>query len=180
MPDTKMLNPAGKVTDESAVRRKYERLTRLLIDRGLTLTAMESCTGGQIASLITDTEGSSAVLAGAFVTYSNEAKVREGVPAEVIRSHGVYSAQTAAAMAEACRRAYAADIGIGVTGSFANADPANPDSVPGEVFFAIETENGTRCFHCTVPVQPTRLHYKLYMADVIADSVNRLLFNPAD
>ena len=48
------------------------------------------------------------------------------------------------------------------------------------LFFAIETENGTRCFHCTVPVQPTRLHYKLYMADVIADSVNRLLFNPAD
>ena len=169
MPDTKMLNPAGKVTDESAVRRKYERLTRLLIDRGLTLTAMESCTGGQIASLITDTEGSSAVLAGAFVTYSNEAKVREGVPAEVIRSHGVYSAETAAAMAEACRRAYAADIGIGVTGSFGNADPANPDSVPGEVFFAVALKEGTRRYRCTVPALPSRLACKLFVADAVAD-----------
>lgn len=171
--------PAGPA-DEGAVRRKYAALTRSFIRAGLTLTAMESCTGGQIASLITDTEGSSAVLTGALVTYSNAAKVLHGVPVRCIERFGVYSAETAAAMAKACRELYAADCGIGVTGTFGNADSGNADSVPGEVFFAIETENGTRCFHCTVPVQPTRLHYKLYMADVIADSVNRLLFNPAD
>ena len=56
---------------EQAIRRKYERLTKELIKRELTITTMESCTAGQIASLITDTEGSSAVLPGAFVTYSN-------------------------------------------------------------------------------------------------------------
>ena len=162
---------APGVIDEGAVRRKYERLTRNLIARGLTITTMESCTAGQLASLITDTEGSSAVLRGAFITYSNEAKVREGVPARVIERFGVYSAQTAAAMAEACRQALCADLGIGVTGSFGNADPANPDSVPGEVFFALATEEGTACFHCTVPPQPSRLGYKLYMADVIADRI---------
>ena len=162
--------PAGRIR-EAAVREKYAALTNRLIREGRTITTMESCTGGQIASLITDTPGSSAVIAGAFVTYSNAAKVRQGVPAQVIEAHGVYSAQTAAAMADACRAALGADIGVGVTGTFGNVDPNNPDSVPGEVFFAIATDRGTECRHCPVPPQPSRLAYKLYMADVIADAI---------
>lgn len=169
---TTELHGAAAAAAETAVRRKYEKLTLRLIERGLTITTMESCTSGQVASLITDTEGSSAVLRGAFVTYSNEAKIRQGVPAEIIGTYGVYSAETAAAMAEACRAAYSADIGVGITGSFVNADPNNSDSVPGEVYFAIATGEGTETFHCAVPVQASRLAYKLYMADVIA---NRLM-----
>lgn len=165
---------AGKV-DETRVRRRYERLTHLLIERGVRITTMESCTAGLIASLITDAEGSSAVFEGAFVTYSNEAKVMQGVPAQVIETHGVYSAQTAAAMAKACRAAYAADIGVGVTGSFGNVDPNNADSVPGEVFFAIDAADGLDCYHCNVPEQTSRLAYKLYMADVIARPLLQLL-----
>lgn len=161
--------------DESAVREKYHKLTFLLIDRSLTITTMESCVSGQLASLITDTEGSSAVLKGAFVTYSNEAKIRQGVDAGIIEKYGVYSGQTAAAMADACREAYLADIGVGVTGSFGNVDPNNADSVPGEVFFAISTESGTAAYHCTVPAQSSRLSYKLYMADVIADQLFNIL-----
>ena len=155
--------------DEASVRRKYEALTRRLIDRGVSITTMESCTSGQIASLITDTEGASAVLKGAFVTYSNEAKIAQGVPAAVIDTYGVYSAETAVAMAGACRSAYGADIGVGVTGSFGNVDPGNADSVPGEVYFAIATGKGIAACHCAVPAQPSRLAYKLYMADVIVD-----------
>ena len=155
--------------DEASVRQKYARLTRLLIERGITITTMESCTGGQIASLITDTDGSSAIIKGAFVTYSNESKVLQGVPAEVIDTWGVYSAETAAAMAETSRAAYGADIGVGVTGTFGNADPNNADSVPGEVFFAIADAGSTTAWHCLLPAQASRLAYKLYMADVIAD-----------
>ena len=166
---TTELHSTASAADETAVRRKYEKLTLRLIARGLTITTMESCTSGQVASLITDTEGSSAILKGAFVTYSNEAKIRQGVPAEIIGAYGVYSAETATAMAEACRAAYSADFGVGVTGSFGNADPGNADSVPGEVYFAIAAGEGTETFHCTVPVQASRLAYKLYMADVIAD-----------
>ena len=154
------LRGADKPVSEAAVRGKYTELTLGLIRRGLTITTMESCTSGQIASLITK---------GAFVTYSNEAKIMQGVPAGIIETYGVYSAETAAAMAEACRAAYRADIGTGVTGSFGNADPANADSIPGEVYFAVATGKGTDTFHCTVPVQTSRLAYKLYMADVIAD-----------
>ena len=166
---------ASATVNEAAVRIKYEKLTKRLIEQGITITTMESCTSGQVASLITDTQGSSAILKGAFITYSNEAKIRQGVPASVIEEYGVYSAQTAACMAKACRTAFGADIGIGVTGSFGNADPNNADSVPGEVWFCIETEAGSSCFHCTVPAQPSRLLYKLYMADLIADQVFDLL-----
>ena len=165
----KELHGAESAVGEASVRRKYEKITLRLIERRMTVTAMESCTSGQIASLITDTEGSSAVLKGAFVTYSNEAKVRQGVPEEVIVKYGVYSSETAVAMAEACRAAYGADIGIGVTGSFGNSDPANADSIPGEVYFAIAVSGGTETFHCSVPAQASRFAYKLYMADVIAD-----------
>ena len=160
---------------EQAVRRKYERLTKELIKRELTITTMESCTAGQIASLITDTEGSSAVLPGAFVTYSNQAKIRQGVPADTIETYGVYSMETAHAMALACRQAYQTKIGIGITGSFGNVDPNNPDSIPGEVFFAIHTEKEVRGEHCTIPVQPSRLAYKLYIADIIADYLFQML-----
>ncbi|MBQ3697458.1 MAG: CinA family protein, partial [Spirochaetales bacterium] len=76
---------------ESSVRQKYRDLTLLLIERGITVSTMESCTAGQIASLITDTEGSSAVFRGSYVAYCNDEKIRLGVPAEVIDSYGVYS-----------------------------------------------------------------------------------------
>lgn len=67
-----------KVYDDKKIRSNYSHLTQLLISRHLTITTMESATSGQIASLITDTEGSSAVLKGAFVTYCNEAKIMQG------------------------------------------------------------------------------------------------------
>ena len=161
--------------DESQVRLQYEQLTHLLIDRGEYITTMESCTSGLIASLITDTEGSSAVLKGAFVTYSNEAKSMQGVPVQVIQRYGVYSSQTAAAMAEACRNAYSAHIGVGVTGSFGNVDPNNADSVPGEVFFAVATSDGVDCYHCSIPKQTSRWAYKMYMAGVIVGPLLRHL-----
>ncbi len=169
-----VLGPEGNV-DHASVRRKYNALTRALLDRQVTISTMESCTAGQIASLITDTEGSSAILKAAYVTYSNEAKVQAGVPRNVIDEFGVYSIQTALAMAQACRTNIGADIGVGITGSFGNVDPNNDDSTPGEVFFAISTAKGTQGFHCTVPPQDSRLSYKLYMADVVADSIMSVL-----
>ena len=169
MADNSEIRAAGDIIQ--AVQEKYEKLTRLLIRKNRTITTMESCTAGLIASLITDTEGSSAILKGAFVTYCNEAKIRQGVPEKVIAEYGVYSVETAEAMAEACRRAYCADIGIGITGSFGNEDPNNPDSIPGEVFFAIAAGSRMKKEHCSVPCQPSRQAYKLYMAEKVADEI---------
>ena len=111
--------------NEQEIRKNYEKLTKLLIEKNMTITTMESCTSGQLASLITDTEGASAVLKGAFVTYCNEAKIMQGVPEEIIEKHSVYSKETACAMADACRKAYNADIGVGITGTMGNVDPEN-------------------------------------------------------
>ena len=164
------------VNIETEIRKDYEKLTRLLIKRQLTITTMESATAGQIASLITDTEGASEVFKGAFITYSNEAKVMQGVPAEILDRYTVYSKETAAAMAQACARAYRADIGIGVTGTMGNVDPANPEaSVPGQVYYAICMNGSTESFYVELALQPTRLMYKLAVAKEVYDSLMKLL-----
>ena len=155
---------------EEIVRAKYHKLTNLLIERKLTLTTMESASSGQIASLITDTEGSSAVLKGAFITYSNEAKILMGVPEEIIKRYSVYSEETAEAMADCCRKIYQADIGIGVTGTMGNVDPENPeDSVPGKVYFAFSFQDSCKSYQCDLSPQPSRLLYKLAVADAVYD-----------
>ncbi|MBO5389366.1 MAG: CinA family protein [Lachnospiraceae bacterium] len=164
------------VCNEKAVREHYRNLTLKLIEKGLTITTMESATAGQIASLITDTEGSSAVLRGAFVTYSNEAKVLQGVPYETIFKHSVYSEETAKSMAMACKATYGADIGIGVTGTMGNVDPENEkNSVPGEVYFAIIMGDEIHSFIKKIPHQPTRLLYKLFVADLIYMELDKIL-----
>ena len=89
---------------------------KLLLERGLTLATMESCSGGYLASLITDVPGSSAYFRGGAVAYSNEMKIELGVPRETIEQHGAVSEATAAAMATAIRRRLRADVGLAVTG----------------------------------------------------------------
>ena len=159
--------------NEKTIREHYRGLTKLLIEKNLTITTMESATSGQIASLITDTEGSSAILKGAFITYCNEAKIQQGVPAEILDKFTVYSRETAEAMASACMRAYGADIGIGVTGTMGNVDPANPEaSKPGQVYFAIGVRAvdggiGIESYHIELEPQPSRLMYKLAVAEEV-------------
>ena len=162
------VSPHPFYISEEDVGAGYRRLTRFLIRKGLTVSTMESITSGMVASLITDTEGASAVLKGAFVTYSNEAKVQQGVPQETIDRFSVYSKEAAAAMAEACRKAYNADIGIGITGTAGNEDPSNPGaSVPGQVYLAIADSGGTETLAVKIPVitGTVRHRYKLAVAE---------------
>lgn len=122
-------------------------VTKMLIHKKLQISTMESCTSGLIASNITDYEGASAILRGSYITYSNEAKVKAGVSESIIDEFGVYSAQTATAMANAVKNAFRSDIGVGITGSFGNTDPNNADSKVGDVYFHITQENSH--FHLT-------------------------------
>ncbi len=158
----------SKLNEELEVRNNYHRLTKLLIKKQLTISTMESATSGQIASLITDTEGSSAVLKGAFITYCNEAKIMQGVPSEIIDKYTVYSKETAEAMAKACAKTYGADIGIGVTGTMGNIDPANSAaSIPGQVYFAFSIHGKLTSYNIEIESQPTRFAYKLAVAEKI-------------
>jgi PncC family amidohydrolase len=171
----------GKYNEED-IRRHYHTLTGRLIRKGLTITTMESLTSGQVASLITDTEGASSVLKGAFITYSNEAKILQGVPAGIIDRYTVYSAETAAAMAAACMDAYHSDLSVGITGTAGNADPSNPGaSVPGIVYFAVcirhngHDERETCTFRVELEPQPSRLMYKLAVAEEVFQAVTDIL-----
>ena len=87
----------AKIYNEQEIRKDYHLLTKKLIEKNISITTMESCTSGQLASLISDTEGASGVMKGAFVTYSNIAKIMQGVPEETIEKYSVYSSQTAKA-----------------------------------------------------------------------------------
>lgn len=160
---------------QKAVSSCYTRITKLLIAGKLTVSTMESCTGGMIASLLTDTPGASEVITGGYVTYCNAAKIAAGVPAEVIAEHGVYSAQTACAMAQTVRSRLGTNIGIGITGSFGNPDPKNADSVIGSVDFAIAAEEKVLSFHVQLEPCETRLADKLTAALAVGNALETIL-----
>jgi nicotinamide-nucleotide amidase len=107
----------------------------MLRERGLTLATMESCTGGLLASTITDVPGSSDYYRGGLVSYATEMKIAWGVDRQVIAEHGVVSAECAQAMACAVRERLSADVGIGVTG-VAGPDPQE-DKPVGAVHIAV-------------------------------------------
>ncbi len=154
----------GDAFFSESVRSNYKLLTEWLINRGFTVTTMESCTSGLIASLITDTEGASKALKGALITYSNEAKIMSGVSESVIRDYGVYSLETAVEMAKSCRETFGADIGIGVTGTLGNTDPSNSDSIPGEVFLAVCTSADVKSYRAVLSGIATRNEWKFAVA----------------
>jgi len=118
---------------------------RILVERGLTLAAAESCTGGLLGARITDVPGSSAYFLLSAVTYSNEAKVRVlGVPRPVLERHGAVSEPVALAMAEGARRVVGADIGIGITG-IAGPGGGTPAKPVGTVYVGLSWQHGQRC-----------------------------------
>lgn len=104
-----------------------EWIVKELDRRNLTITTVESCTGGMIAAALTDVPGSSEVFKRGFVTYCDEAKHEMvGVRAETLEKYTAVSAQTAAEMAEGGAKAAKADCCVSVTGY------AGPDTGGGE------------------------------------------------
>jgi len=94
-----------------------QTIGQLLYEKGLMLTTAESCTGGLVASLITDVPGSSAYFLGGVVTYSNKLK-RDllGVAEATLEQYGAVSQETTLAMARGARERFDADIAVSVTG----------------------------------------------------------------
>lgn len=90
---------------------------KLLAERGQTLATAESCTGGMIGQMITDTPGASAYYLGGIVAYANEVKIdRLGVDAELLRAEGAVSERVAEAMALGCAGCFGSDWALSVTG----------------------------------------------------------------
>jgi nicotinamide-nucleotide amidase len=115
---------------------------RLLRESGRTIAFAESCTGGMVASLVTDVPGSSAYFLGGVVTYADAAKESLlGVDPEFLRRFGAVSEQTARAMARGVRDRFGADIGLSVTG-IAGPDGGTAEKPVGTVHFALADRSG--------------------------------------
>jgi nicotinamide-nucleotide amidase len=116
----------------------------ILAERKLTIAVGESCTGGLIASRLTDVPGSSRYVDRGVVAYSNAAKTELlGVPDEMLKAHGAVSEVVATAMAEGIRSRSRVDIGIGVTG-IAGPDGGTAEKPVGTVCIAASAAAGTR------------------------------------
>lgn len=122
-----------------------ERLYRTLSGRGLRLVCAESCTGGMVTEAVTDIPGSSSVLWGGVVAYSNECKSRLlMVPPEAIADFGAVSREVARAMAKGALEAGSPagpDLALAITG-IAGPDGGSADKPVGLVWFGFRTACG--------------------------------------
>ena len=121
-----------------------ERLSSLLKRKKLTLAVAESCTGGIIASKITDVPGSSEFFVGSAVTYSNESKIKILiVKKETITQHGAVSAETAEEMSAGAMNMFRSDLSVAVTG-IAGPSGGSADKPVGLVFISVRYGNKLR------------------------------------
>jgi nicotinamide-nucleotide amidase len=127
---------------------KPEEKTGLILrEKGLKIATAESCTGGLIASRITDISGSSDYFEAGFVTYSNRAKTLFlAVPESTIKERGAVSHDVAEFMAEGARRMAETDIGLSVTG-IAGPTGGTPEKPVGTVYICVSCKGQTFVRH---------------------------------
>ena len=119
------------------------RFARRLRKRGLTVSTAESCTGGLLASLITDISGATEWFKQGWVVYSNESKMRElGVEKTAFEDgeSGAVSHEVAVQMARGARYQSNSDVAISITG-IAGPGGATEDKEVGRVHVAVVTED---------------------------------------
>jgi nicotinamide-nucleotide amidase len=114
----------------------------LLLQHHLTLGLAESCTGGMVASYITDIAGSSAYFEGAIVAYSTQMKERIlGVPASTLERYGAVCAETVMAMAKGARKLLHVDVAVAITG-IAGPSGGAPDKPVGLTYIGLASPHG--------------------------------------
>ena len=128
---------------ETATSDPGKRIIDILTEANKTIVTAESCTGGMIASALTDIPGASAAVYGGYVTYANTAKSRMiHVQARLIRDYGAVSNQVARAMADGARNTARADYAVAVTG-IAGPDGGSDRKPIGLVYVAVSSELAT-------------------------------------
>ncbi|MFT8325475.1 CinA family protein [Gluconobacter oxydans] len=153
---------------DNELRTLAEQVLEHLCRTGRRLITVESCTGGLISATLSDIPGSSDVLEGGFVTYSNALKMSAvGVPEAILAQYGAVSIQTAEAMANGVLlNARDADVAISVTGI---AGPGGGSALKPV---------GTVCFGLAVRTAPTtsmQCHFTGDRAAIRAQSVHHAL-----
>ncbi len=124
---------------------KLNQIHSLLIKSRKTVSVAESCTGGLLSSLFTQTSGSSEYFLLGIVAYSNTAKESIlKIPHKLIAGKGAVSKEVALLLAKSVRLLAQSDFGIGVTG-IAGPTGGTPQKPVGTVFIAIDSKNKRLC-----------------------------------
>lgn len=155
--------------------KTFKKIILELVKRGETIATMESCTGGGVASAITNIEGASEVLKYSAVTYSNEYKIKMGVSSDVIDKYSVYSMETAHEMAFNISKFAGSDFGVGITGKLNRADENNNFGKDNEVFVSIYYKDNY--FDMTIGVdKKTRKQNKDVIIEHIIEKLGEILW----
>lgn len=151
-----------------------ESVIKLLREKGMTFSAAESCTGGDVARRFTDMPGASAFFKGGVVTYTNEAKAKLlGIDPALIEEKGAVSYEVAKAMAENVRTLLGTDTGVGVTG-LAGPDGDGVHEV-GTVFVSLAVEGETFVKELHMGAMRTRSFIRRMAGNHIYDMMRRWL-----
>lgn len=122
-----------------------EVVGRMLLKNESTLSVAESCTGGYLSKIITETPGSSKYFKGGVVAYSNDIKIDVlNIDKNIINKYGVVSKEVASLMSENIRKKYDTTHGISTTG-IAGPDGGNENKPVGRVYVSISTNKETKC-----------------------------------
>lgn len=136
----------------------------ILIDKNLTLSIAESCTGGLVSSLMTDVSGSSAYIKANFVTYANEAKTKYlGVKEETLKEFGAVSVQTANEMVQGLLTATGSDLAVATTG-VAGPTGGTASKPVGLVYIGIGCEGKIKVYKYNVNPKLPRIIIKYMFA----------------
>ncbi len=126
--------------------RLEEQVGAIIRDRGLKLATAESCTGGLLASRLTDVPGSSDYFVGGIVSYAYEAKVTLlNVSWDTLHAYGAVSAETVLEMARGACKALSADVAISISG-IAGPGGGLPNKPVGTTWFGLVTPDGEWSF----------------------------------
>ena len=149
-------------------------VVRLARAAGKMVATAESCTGGEVASRITDVSHSSEMFNYGWVTYASLSKMSElGVPGQVLEEHGAVSAEVAQAMAEGALARSGADIAVSVTG-IAGPTGGTPEKPVGLVYFGLAVKGGKSETHQR-NLSQERTTFKYMAAQIALDLVRRAL-----
>ncbi|MEI6652438.1 MAG: competence/damage-inducible protein A [Chlorobiaceae bacterium] len=142
-----------------------ETIAGMLSSRGVTVAVAESCTGGLVASRLTDVPGSSSYFLQGFVVYSNQAKHKTlGVPEKTIETFGAVSEEVARAMAVKCLEKSGADFAVATTG-IAGPSGGSPEKPVGTLCLAIAQKNSAEVLSRRLVLQGDRQQNKLRFSE---------------
>ena len=153
-----------------------ENIVNKLIKENKTISTMESCTGGYIASSITNVPGASGILKFSAVTYSNEYKIKMGVDKNVIEKYSVYSIQTANEMSKNISEFSNSNYGVGITGKLCSPDPVNPTDKNNIVYISIYDKNADIYYEYSIEVKnQERDKNKELILSFLVDKLNEII-----